>query len=88
MVKYIFLKYLNPCIGIVFKVGAGAGDNVGNYNFFFMDNTIHGYVVALNDANDNAGAWGIRLTNVDGLTDEGLMSISMTVTAIPPLSVC
>ena len=60
----------NPCIGIVFKVGAGAGDNVGNYNFFFMDNTIHGYVVALNDANDNAGAWGIRLTNVDGLTDE------------------
>ena len=61
----------NPCIGIVFKVGAGAGDNVGNYNFFFMDNTIHGYVVALNDANDNAGAWGIRLTNVDGLTDEG-----------------
>lgn len=60
----------NPCIGIVFKVGAGAGDNVGNYNFFFMDNTIHGYVVALNDANDNAGAWGIRLTDVDGLTNE------------------
>lgn len=48
----------NPCIGIVFKVGAGMEDNVSNYNFFFMDNAIHGYVIALQDTHSSTCAWG------------------------------
>lgn len=47
------------CIGIVFKVGAGAGDNVSNYapGTSFTDNVIRGYVIALQDANSNTLAW-------------------------------
>lgn len=55
-----------PCIGIVFKVGAGTDDVTSNYTGL-RDNTIHGYVVAVNDAHTNVGAWGIRETDVDGI---------------------
>lgn len=49
----------NPCIGIVFKVGTEVGgDNTNNYNTFFIDNAIHGYVVALTDAHTAKCAWG------------------------------
>lgn len=57
------------CIGVVFKVGAGTGDAASNYGDK-LPKGIRGYVVALEDANDNAGAWGIRETNVNGMTDE------------------
>lgn len=48
----------NGCIGIVFKSGAGEGDDISAYG----DNltAIRGYVVALADAHGDAGAWGIR----------------------------
>lgn len=46
------------CIGIVFKSGAGEGDDISAYENKLT--AIHGYVVALNDAHDQAGAWGIR----------------------------
>lgn len=49
------------CIGIVFKVHAGEGDSVANYNpNTFTDNTIHGYVVALTDAVSTECTWGKR----------------------------
>ena len=81
----------NPCIGIVFKVGAGAGDNVGNYNFFFMDNTIHGYVVALQDALSTAGNWGTRkietpIANVDNASVTTYTGYSDTRTIISTYS--
>ena len=56
------------CIGIVFKVDAGEGDIARNYGYKLAD--IRGYVVALQDANANSGAWGIRETNVSGIIDE------------------
>lgn len=55
-----------PCIGIVFKVGAGTGDDASKYTSL-RDNTIHGYVVAVNDAHTDVGAWGIRLVDVEGI---------------------
>ena len=39
-----------PCIGIVFKVESGTGDDIKSYGSFFINNVIHGYVVALQDA--------------------------------------
>lgn len=39
----------NPCIGIVFAVGAGNGDNISNYGDKLTD--IKGYVMALNNTN-------------------------------------
>lgn len=59
-----------PCIGIVFKVGAGQDDQVSDYSSL-TDNTIHGYAVALNDAHTAAGAWGIRGTDVNGIENNG-----------------
>lgn len=59
------------CIGIVFKVDAGTGDNADNYDGKLPDGFIRGYVIALNDANPNAGAWGRRETDESGLTNEG-----------------
>lgn len=81
----------NPCIGIVFKVGAGAEDNVGNYNFFFMDNAIHGYVVALQDALSTAGNWGTRgvdtpIDNVDNSNVTAYTGYSDTRTIISTYS--
>lgn len=58
-----------PCIGIVFKVGAGTGDAASNYTGL-RDNTIHGYVVAVNDAHTDVGAWGIRLVDVEGIENK------------------
>ena len=59
-----------PCIGIVFKVGAGQDDQASDYGNL-ADDAIHGYVVALNDAHTAAGAWGIRETDVDGIENNG-----------------
>ncbi len=62
-----------PCIGIVFKVGTGTDDAASNYTGL-KDNTIHGYVVAVNDAHTDVGAWGIRETDVDGLDNNSSAS--------------
>lgn len=43
----------NPCIGIVFKVGAGNKDNISNYDGKLT--AIHGYVVSLDQA---SRSWG------------------------------
>lgn len=59
-----------PCIGIVFKVGAGQDDQVSDYSSL-AGNTIHGYAVALNDAHTAAGAWGIREADVNGIENNG-----------------
>lgn len=48
------------CIGIVFKSGAGDGDKADYYEGKLKDNKIHGYAVALKDAHEEDGAWGIR----------------------------
>lgn len=62
------------CIGIVFHVGAGPGDNKDNYaGTAIAQNGIRGYVVALNDAHKDAGIWGPR-TQVNGI--ESLTSYS------------
>lgn len=46
------------CIGIVFYVGQGKGDDVTNYSSFGITR-IDGYIVALKDANDsNTTTWG------------------------------
>lgn len=59
------------CIGIVFHLGAGPGDNKDNYSgTAIAQNGIRGYVVALNDAHKDAGAWGIRGQNVEALLDK------------------
>lgn len=63
------------CLGVVFHVGAGPGDNIANYETESLKE-IHGYVVALKDAHKDPGAWGIRTywendvttsENLDGL---------------------
>lgn len=62
------------CIGIVFHLGAGPGDNKDNYaGTAIAQNGIRGYVVALNDAHKDAGIWGPR-TQVNGI--ESLTSYS------------
>lgn len=56
------------CIGIVFKGGVGEGDDISAYENKLT--AIRGYVVALKDAHDQAGAWGIRGPNVENLPNE------------------
>ena len=57
------------CIGIVFKVGAGEGDNISNYTAdTFTDNEIHGYVVALRNTGGDRISWG-NISNVSLHTD-------------------
>lgn len=56
------------CIGIVFKVGAGEGDDISAYDNKLT--AIRGYVVALKDAHGEAGAWGIRLRRESQLPSE------------------
>lgn len=56
------------CIGIVFHGGPGEGDDVSNYDDKLT--AIHGYVVALKDAHDQAGAWGIRQRTERNLPSE------------------
>lgn len=62
------------CLGIVFKVGVGEGDDVSNYPpNTFEDDVIHGYVVALNNtAGGRNKEWG------DGIKDITL-STNMTL---------
>lgn len=61
------------CIGIVFKVGAGEGDGVANYpEGKFVDNMIHGYVVALNDTETNRQGWGGGINDITLSTDRTL----------------
>ncbi len=57
------------CIGIVFKTGAGEGDNISNYTAgTFADNVIHGYVVALKNIDGERKSWG-NISNVSLHTD-------------------
>lgn len=57
------------CIGIVFKTGAGEGDNISNYTAgTFTDNVIHGYVVALKNIGGDRKSWG-NISNVSLHTD-------------------
>lgn len=57
------------CIGIVFKTGAGEGDNISNYTAgTFTDNVIHGYVVALKNIDGEQKSWG-NISNVSLHTD-------------------
>lgn len=59
------------CIGIVFKVGAGEGDNISNYAAdTFTDNVIHGYVVALSDAHAGTCTWGGKGTLIGTSTNQ------------------
>lgn len=57
---YISLEDSPACIGIIFKVDKGDYDDVENYEGKLT--AIHGYVVALHDAHNEAGLWGIRYT--------------------------
>lgn len=59
-----------PCIGIVFKVESGTGDDASNYGDKLADKKIHGYVVALQDAHEAVGIWGIRNQDVGNLPNE------------------
>lgn len=65
----------NPCIGIVFKERPGVGDSENHYDGKLLNNKIHGYVVALRDANTGGLKWstegvttgtGTDLTSFDG----------------------
>lgn len=58
----------NDCIGIVFKSGAGEGDDISAYGGKLT--AIRGYVVALADAHGEAGAWGIRQRTESNLPSE------------------
>lgn len=58
----------NGCIGIVFKSGAGESDDISAYGGKLT--AIRGYVVALADAHDEAGAWGIRQRTESNLPSE------------------
>lgn len=59
----------NPCIGIVFKVDAGRGDNKDNYEGKLPDNIIHGYVVALRNANTGGLKWSTENVTTGAGTD-------------------
>lgn len=68
-----WLPYMDgkkTCIGIVFKTGAGPEDAATNYGDKLVEGKIHGYVVALQDAHEAVGIWGIRGNDVGGLTNE------------------
>ena len=59
----------STCIGIVFKVGAGEGDNASNYTAStFTDDVIHGYAVALKNTGTNRTSWG-NISSVTLSTD-------------------
>jgi hypothetical protein len=68
----LITKYGLTCIGIVFKVGEGDGDDINDENDYDGKlKTIHGYAVALKDAHDQPGAWGLRTYDVPKITNEG-----------------
>ena len=56
------------CIGIVFHVGTGNGDDKANYPEPILTNGIRGYVVALNDADNNGCQWSSE--NVDATSND------------------
>lgn len=56
------------CIGIVFHVGTGNGDDNANYPAPILTNGIRGYVVALNDADNNGCQWSSE--NVDATSND------------------
>jgi hypothetical protein len=59
----------STCIGIVFKVGAGEGDNASNYTAStFTDDVIHGYAVALKNTGAKRESWG-NISSVTLSTD-------------------
>ncbi len=76
------------CVGIVFKIDADANDIIGNYNKFFTGKGIHGYVVALTDANSgNTCNWGTPnvdtpLTDVNNSNETAYTGYSDTKTII------
>lgn len=57
-------------IGVIFKVGAGEGDDASKYESTGIGANIRGYVVALHDAHDEIGGWGIR--SVDAGLDKSV----------------
>ena len=68
-----WLPYLDEnktCIGIVFKFGAGTGDDASNYKNEFEGNEIRGYAVALQDASTDCNIWGQRGVDIPGLANE------------------
>lgn len=58
----------STCIGIVFHVGTGNGDDNTNYPEPILSNGIRGYVVALNDADNNGCQWSSE--NVDATSND------------------
>lgn len=58
----------HTCIGIVFHVGTGNGDDNTNYPEPILSNGIRGYVVALNDADNNGCQWSSE--NVDATSND------------------
>ena len=58
----------STCIGIVFHVGTGNGDDKTNYPEPILTNGIRGYVVALNDADNNGCQWSSE--NVDATSND------------------
>ena len=78
------------CIGVIFKSGAAAGDEAGNYDGK-LTNGIHGYVVALQDALSTAGNWGTRgadtpITDVNDANATAYTGYSDTETIISTYS--
>ena len=68
-----WLPYLDEnktCIGVVFKFGAGAGDDASYYGNEFEGNAIRGYAVALQDASPDCNIWGQRGVDIPGLANE------------------
>lgn len=59
----------NPCIGVVFKVGAGSQDRVSDYEGKIS--AIHGYVLALNQANKTWGDASQKWTNTSWFEYQG-----------------
>ena len=74
--EYDIAASSHKCIGIVFHVGAGNGDNQSDYSGTdIYTNGIKGYVVALNDAHEASGIWGPR-TFVSGIEASGTYAYS------------
>lgn len=59
----------NPCIGVVFKVGAGSQDRVSDYEGKIS--IIHGYVLALNQSSQKWGDASQKWTNTSWFEYQG-----------------
>lgn len=60
----------NPCVGIVFALGAGEGDAIANYSGTTLTGSIKGYAVAVKDATDKVGTFAT--TETTALITEGI----------------